>query len=74
MPSAFFLAAAEKASGLQFVWEFLSTGGFVMGLLVLCSMAAITAMMAARTVTDPGRVVVGLSATYIPFMARYCLG
>ncbi|MFM7606986.1 MAG: hypothetical protein ACKO8Z_17540, partial [Prosthecobacter sp.] len=47
MPSAFFLAAAEKATGLQLVWGFLATGGFVMGLLVLCSMAAITAMILA---------------------------
>ena len=47
MPASVLLAAAEKASGLQLVWEFLSTGGFVMGLLVLCSMAAITAMILA---------------------------
>ena len=47
MPAPFLLAAAEKATGLQLVWEFLSTGGFVMGLLVLCSMAAITAMILA---------------------------
>lgn len=47
MTAPIFLAAAEKASGLQLVWEFLATGGFVMGLLVLCSMAAITAMILA---------------------------
>jgi hypothetical protein len=45
MPAPLLLAATEKASGLQSVWEFLATGGFVMGLLVICSMAAITAMI-----------------------------
>ncbi|MDZ4404151.1 MotA/TolQ/ExbB proton channel family protein [Prosthecobacter sp.] len=41
-----FFAAADKAassSGIQLVWDFLATGGFVMALIVLCSIAAITA-------------------------------
>lgn len=43
------LAADEKAaaSGLQLIWDFLATGGFVMGLLVICSISAITAMILA---------------------------
>jgi biopolymer transport protein ExbB len=47
MPVPAFLAATEPASGLQLVWDFLATGGFVMGLLVLCSISAITAMILA---------------------------
>ena len=43
------LAADDKAAkpGLQIVWEFLSTGGFVMALLVICSISAITSMILA---------------------------
>ncbi len=43
------LAAADKAtpSGIQLVWDFLATGGFVMGLIVLCSLSAITASILA---------------------------
>lgn len=42
-------AAVEKAppSGIQLVWDFLATGGFVMGLIVLCSVSAITASILA---------------------------
>ncbi|MBL9131897.1 MAG: MotA/TolQ/ExbB proton channel family protein [Verrucomicrobiaceae bacterium] len=49
MPLPLLLAADAKAapSGLQLVWDFLSTGGFVMGLLVICSIAAITSMILA---------------------------
>jgi len=49
LPATQFLAAAEKTapSGIQLVWDFLATGGFVMALLVLCSMAAITASILA---------------------------
>ncbi|MDH4455095.1 MAG: MotA/TolQ/ExbB proton channel family protein [Verrucomicrobiota bacterium] len=49
MPASLFLAAAEKTapSGIQLVWDFLATGGFVMALLVLCSMAAIGASILA---------------------------
>jgi biopolymer transport protein ExbB len=49
VPASLFLAAAEKTapSGIQLVWDFLATGGFVMALLVLCSMAAITASILA---------------------------
>jgi len=41
--------AAEKATptGLQLVYDFLSTGGFVMGLIVVCSMCAIGASIMA---------------------------
>ncbi len=41
--------AAEKSppSGIQLVWDFLATGGFVMGLIVLCSVSAITASILA---------------------------
>lgn len=44
-----FLAAAEPAapSGIQLVWDFLATGGFVMLLIVICSMAAISASILA---------------------------
>ncbi|MBB5035439.1 MotA/TolQ/ExbB proton channel family protein [Prosthecobacter vanneervenii] len=35
--------AAAQPSGLQLLYEFLATGGFVMALIVLCSMAAIGA-------------------------------
>lgn len=40
-----FFAAADQAapSGFQLVYDFLATGGFVMALLVVCSIAAITA-------------------------------
>ncbi|HEY1048103.1 MAG TPA: MotA/TolQ/ExbB proton channel family protein [Prosthecobacter sp.] len=40
---------AEKAgpSGMQLVYDFLATGGFVMALLVICSIAAITASILA---------------------------
>jgi len=42
------LAVEEPAvSSFQQVWDFLATGGFVMGLLVLCSFAAITSMILA---------------------------
>ncbi|WP_461784173.1 MotA/TolQ/ExbB proton channel family protein [Prosthecobacter sp.] len=49
MPASLFLAAAEKTapSGIQLVWDFLATGGFVMALLVICSMAAIGASILA---------------------------
>jgi biopolymer transport protein ExbB len=49
VPASLFLAAAEKTapSGIQLVWDFLATGGFVMALLVLCSMAAIGASILA---------------------------
>ncbi|MBK8092812.1 MAG: MotA/TolQ/ExbB proton channel family protein [Verrucomicrobiaceae bacterium] len=39
-----FLAAA---SGLSAAWEFISTGGFVMGLILICSFAAVTTMVLA---------------------------
>lgn len=41
------LAAESAPGGLQMVWEFLATGGFVMSLIVLCSMAAVTVMILA---------------------------
>jgi len=49
VPASLFLAAAEKTapSGIQLVWDFLATGGFVMALLVICSMAAIGASILA---------------------------
>jgi biopolymer transport protein ExbB len=49
VPASLFLAAAERTapSGIQLVWDFLATGGFVMALLVLCSMAAIGASILA---------------------------
>lgn len=49
VPASLFLAAVEKTapSGIQLVWDFLATGGFVMALLVLCSMAAIGASILA---------------------------
>ncbi len=49
LPAAHILAAAEKTdpSSLQLVYDFLATGGFVMALIVLCSMAAITASILA---------------------------
>jgi biopolymer transport protein ExbB len=49
LPATQLLAAAENIapSGIQLVWDFLATGGFVMGLLVICSMAAITAAILA---------------------------
>lgn len=49
VPTSLFLAAAEKTapSGIQLVWDFLATGGFVMALLVICSMAAIGASILA---------------------------
>lgn len=42
-------AAGENAapSGIRLVYDFLATGGFVMALLVICSMAAITASILA---------------------------
>jgi biopolymer transport protein ExbB len=44
-----FLAAADKVtpSGIQLVWDFLATGGFVMALIVICSISAITASILA---------------------------
>lgn len=47
--SHFLLAADAKAgpSGFQLVYEFLATGGFVMALIVLCSISAITASILA---------------------------
>lgn len=49
LPATQIFAAAETTvpSGFQLVWDFLATGGFVMGLLVICSMAAITASILA---------------------------
>lgn len=43
------LAAADKTapSGIQLVWDFLATGGFVMAFIVICSIAAITASILA---------------------------
>lgn len=43
------LAAADKVapSGIQLVWDFLATGGFVMALIVICSISAITASILA---------------------------
>jgi len=37
--------AQQSASGLDLVWDFLSTGGFVMALIVLCSIAAVAVMI-----------------------------
>jgi len=47
--SWFLAEAASQAapSGLQYVYDFLATGGFVMALLVICSIAAITAAILA---------------------------
>lgn len=39
--------AQEAPGGVSLVWDFLKTGGFVMFLLVLCSMAAVTCMIMA---------------------------
>jgi|UniRef100_UPI0037841557 biopolymer transport protein ExbB len=49
LPASPLLAITGPAnpSGIQLVWDFLATGGFVMALLVLCSMAAITASILA---------------------------
>lgn len=43
------IAAADKVapSGIQLVYDFLATGGFVMALIVICSMAAIGASILA---------------------------
>ncbi|MEZ5387655.1 MAG: MotA/TolQ/ExbB proton channel family protein [Prosthecobacter sp.] len=48
-PAPLFAEAADKtgSSGLQYVYDFLATGGFVMALLVLCSISAITAAILA---------------------------
>lgn len=47
-PSLFLLAAAEAPKGgLALAWEFLTTGGFVMLLIVLCSFGAVTVMITA---------------------------
>lgn len=40
-------SAVTPPSGIRLVWDFLATGGFVMALIVLCSMAAITASILA---------------------------
>ncbi len=39
--------AAASPGGLTLVWEFLATGGFVMLLIVLCSMAAVACIIIA---------------------------
>ena len=44
-PPSLFLAA--ELSGFARVWDFLSTGGFVMLFIVLCSFAAVTVMIMA---------------------------
>lgn len=41
------LLAQDAPGGFYLVWEFLKTGGFVMFLLVLCSMVAVTCMIMA---------------------------
>ena len=41
------LLAEGSPGGLQLVWEFLATGGFVMLLIVLCSMAAVACIIIA---------------------------
>lgn len=41
------LLAAESPGGFQLVWNFLSTGGFVMALIVLCSMASVACIIIA---------------------------
>lgn len=46
-PSLLFLAAEAAPTGLSLVWGFLAAGGFVMLLIVLCSLAAVTVMITA---------------------------
>lgn len=46
-PTLLILAAESAPTGLRLVGEFLATGGFVMLLIVLCSMAAVTVMITA---------------------------
>ncbi len=41
------MLAQEAPGGLSLVWDFLATGGFVMLLIVLCSMAAVACMIIA---------------------------
>lgn len=41
------LAAEDAPSGFSLIYDFLSTGGFVMLFIVLCSMAAVTVMISA---------------------------
>lgn len=41
------LLAVGSPGGLQLVWDFLATGGFVMLLIVLCSMAAVACIIIA---------------------------
>ena len=41
------LLAEGSPGGLQMVWDFLATGGFVMLLIVLCSMAAVACIIIA---------------------------
>ena len=41
------LLAEGSPGGLQLVWDFLATGGFVMLLIVLCSMAAVACIIIA---------------------------
>ncbi|HEY1084797.1 MAG TPA: MotA/TolQ/ExbB proton channel family protein [Prosthecobacter sp.] len=48
LPSLFPLAATDASpGGFSLIWDFLATGGFVMLLIVLCSMAAVTVMISA---------------------------
>ncbi|MBX7211210.1 MAG: MotA/TolQ/ExbB proton channel family protein [Verrucomicrobiaceae bacterium] len=41
------LLAEGSPGGFQLVWDFLSTGGFVMALIVLCSMASVACIIIA---------------------------
>jgi biopolymer transport protein ExbB len=41
------LLAQEAQGGFSILWDFLKTGGFVMGLLVLCSVVAVACMITA---------------------------
>lgn len=61
------MLAQEAPGGLGLVWEFLATGGFVMLLIVLCSMAAVACMIIAglhlrESAVAPAAVVAQLRA------------
>lgn len=61
------ILAEGSPGGLRLMWEFLATGGFVMFLIVLCSMAAVACMIIAglnlrERVVLPAGVVAELQA------------
>lgn len=70
-PAFSILAADTPTGGFGVIWDFLSTGGFVMLLIVLCSMAAVTVIITACLQLRDSLVLPGAVITQLKSVASY---